>query len=121
MAIIETQHSAPFERSEQEILIKLTADFGPDGGFGSRDLVVTHESVQVREPNGALAFQMPIAEIQTARNEPLVGGGRLEITAKNGDILPVVTYSQTVAARFSEAARGIEQLAKNEPFQINLT
>ncbi len=120
MAIIETQHSAPFERSEQEILIKLTADFGPDGGFGSRDLVVTHESVQVREPNGALAFQMPIAEIQTARNEPLVGGGRLEITAKNGDILPVVTYSQTVAARFSEAARGIEQLAKNEPFQINL-
>jgi len=120
MATIQTHHAAPFEQNEAEALIRLTADFGPDGGFGSRDLVVTREAVQVLEPSGALAFQMPIAEILTARNEPLVGGGRLEITAKNGDILPVVTYSQTVAARFSEAARGIEQLAKGEPFQINL-
>ena len=72
------------------------------------------------EASGATAFLMPIAEIQTARNEPLVGGGRLEITAKGGDILPVITYSQTVAAQFSEAARGIEQLAKGEPLSINL-
>ena len=114
-----TQTPSPVQDNAEE-LIRLTADFGPDGGFGSRDLVVTREHVQVFEPGGALAFQMPIAEIQTARNEPLVGGGRLEITAKNGDILPVVSYSQTVAARFSEAARGIEQLAKGEPFQINL-
>ncbi len=120
MAIVETQHSAPREQPDAETLIRLTADIGPDGGFSSRDLVVTREHVQVFEPGGALAFQMPIAEIRTARNEPLVGGGRLEITAKNGDILPVVSYSQTVAARFSEAARGIEQLAKNEPFQISL-
>ena len=120
MATIQSQHAAPFAHNEDEALIRLTADFGSDGGFGRRDLVVTRESVQVREANGTLAFQMPIAEIQTARNEPLVGGGRLEITAKNGDILPVVTYSQTVAARFSEAARGIEQLAKGEPFGINL-
>ena len=120
MAIIETQHSAPAEKNGGDALIRLTADFGADGGFGQRELVVTRESVQVREANGALAFQMPIADIQTARNEPLVGGGRLELTAKNGDVLPIVTYSQTVAARFSEAARGIEQLAKGEPFQINL-
>ena len=103
-----------------EELIRLSADISADGGFGQREFVVTREQVQVFEPGGALAFQMPIAEIQTARNEPLVGGGRLEITAKTGDILPVVSYSQTVAARFSEAARGIEQLAKGEPFSINL-
>ncbi len=120
MATIETQHPAPCEHSDEEALIRLTADFDPEGGFGRRELVVTRAAVQVVEPSGALAFQMPVAEIKTARNEPLVGGGRLEITAKNGDILPVVTYSQTVAARFSEAARGIEQLAKGEPFQINL-
>ncbi len=103
-----------------EELIRLSADISADGGFGQREFVVTREQVQVFEPGGALAFQMPISEIQTARNEPLVGGGRLEITAKTGDILPVVSYSQTVAARFSEAARGIEQLAKGEPFSINL-
>ena len=116
MAILE-QQLAPTETNDAQPLIRLTADFGPDGGFGSRDLVVTREAVQVFERGGALAFQMPIAEIQTARNEPLVGGGRLEITAKSGDILPVVTYSQTVAARFSEAARGIEQLAKSEGYR----
>ena len=99
-------------QNDQEELIRLQADFGAGGEFGHRELVVTRTFVRVLEPGGALAFQMPLAEIQTARNEPLVGGGRLEITAKNGDILPVVTYSQTVAAQFSEAARGIEQLAK---------
>jgi len=120
MATVQALPPTRQEQSEEEELIRLEADFGPDGGFGQRALVVTREAVRIEEPGGALGFQMPIGEIQTARNEPLVGGGRLEITAKNGDIVPVVTYSQTVAARFSEAARGIEQLAKGEPFQINL-
>ena len=120
MATIEATPPVQQEQNENEELIRLQADFGPDGGFGHRELVVTREAVRVLEPSGALGFQMPIADIQTARNEPLVGGGRLEITGKNGDIIPVVTYSQTVAAKFSEAARGIEQLAKGEPFLINL-
>ena len=120
MTISETRPLKEEAQSEPEELIRLQADFGAGGEFGQRELVVTRTFVRVLEPGGALAFQMPLAEIQTARNEPLVGGGRLEITAKNGDILPVVTYSQTVAAQFSEAARGIEQLAKGEPFSINL-
>ena len=120
MATIEAPPPVRQEHDSEDELIRLDADFGDDGGFGRRTLVVTSDAVRILEPGGALAFQMPIAEIQTARNEPLVGGGRLEITAKNGDIVPVVTYSQTVAARFSEAARGIEQLAKGEPLLINL-
>ncbi len=127
MATTETRHETQTERrpaaGEQEApeeLIRLEADFAEGGEFGRRILVVTGTAVQVLETNGAQAFLMPLSEIQTARNEPLVGGGRLEVTGKNGDILPVITYSQTVAAKFSEAARGIEQLAKGEPFQINL-
>ena len=107
-------------QQHDEPLIRLEADFDAEGRFGRRTLEVTSDAVRVREASGATAFQMPITEIKTARNEPLVGGGRLEITAKDGDILPVVTYSQTVAAQFSEAARGIEQLAKGEPLLINL-
>ena len=127
MAITETRNDKLTEKrpgdDDQEAteeLIRLEADFAEGGEFGRRILVVTRIAVQVFETNGAQAFLMPVAEIQTARNEPLVGGGRLEVTGKNGDILPVITYSQTVAAKFSEAARGIEQLAKGEPFQINL-
>lgn len=103
-----------------EVLIRLDADFTDDGAFGHRVLEVTAERVRVLEPNGAVCFQMPIAEIRSARNEPLVGGGRLELISKKGEVLPIIAYSLTLAAKFSEAARGIEQLAKGEPLSINL-
>jgi len=106
--------------SPETSLISLEADFLNDGRFGARRLEVTSTSVQVVEPGGVVSFQIPIAEIKTARNEPLVGGGRLEVTTSSGEILPVISYSLTVAAKFSEAARGIEQLAKSEPLMINL-
>jgi len=111
----------PAEPAQPEaVLIRLDADFADDGTFGQRVLEVTREVVRVVEANGAVSFQIPIAEIKTARNEPLVGGGRLEITTKTGDVIPILSYSLSVAAKLSEAARGIEQLAKGEPLSINL-
>src|SRR5579884_324780 len=106
--------------SESDLLVRLEADFGESGLFGQRVLEVTSESVRVREADGAVSFLIPIAEIKSARNEPLVGGGRLEITTVAGETVLVLTYSLTVAAQFSEAARGVEQLAKGEPLSINL-
>jgi ATP-binding cassette subfamily B protein len=44
----------------------------------------------------------------------------MEVTTKAGAIIPVISYSLTVAAKFSEAARGIEQLAKGEPLAIKM-
>lgn len=105
---------------QEEVLIQLEADYSERSDFGLRTLEVTPETVRVRETNGVVAFQIPVSEIKEARNEPLVGGGRLEITAKNGDFFPILTYSNTVAAQFSEAARGIEQLSKGQPLSINL-
>jgi len=101
-------------------LIQLEADFSEGGQFGKRTLEVSSTHVQVVESNGTASMQMPIADIKSARNEPLVGGGRLEVVMKTGEIVPVISYSLTVAAKFSEAARGIEQLAKGEPLLINL-
>jgi ATP-binding cassette subfamily B protein len=102
------------------VLIRLEADYAEDATFGKRILEVTSELVRIVEAEGAVSFQIPIADIKSARNEPLVGGGRLEITTKTGDVIPIVTYSLTVAAKFSEAARGIEQLAQGQPLAINL-
>jgi len=101
-------------------LITLEADYAENGRFGRRILEVDPKQVRVLEPGGAPLFQMDIDDIKSARNEPLVGGGRLEVTTKLGEIVPIISYSLTVAAKFSEAARGIEQLAKGEPLQINL-
>ncbi|MBV9467844.1 MAG: hypothetical protein JOZ57_01210, partial [Abitibacteriaceae bacterium] len=114
------QAKAPEQVSAPDVLIRLEADFNEDGYYGQRILEVTPESVRVLDWDDVVSFQIPIEEIKSARNEPLVGGGRLEITTKTGDLLPVVTYSLNVAARFSEAARGIEQLAKGEELSINL-
>jgi ATP-binding cassette, subfamily B, bacterial len=103
-----------------DVLIRLTADFDESGNFGVRTLEVTSQSVRVIEPNGTISFQALISDIKSARNEPLVGGGRMEVITRSGECVPVVSYSMTVAAKFSEAARGIEQLAKGEPLLINL-
>lgn len=100
--------------------IVLEADFGDDLRYGKRILEVDRQAVRVFEADGSVSFQIPVADIRSARNEPLVSGGRLEISTKAGEILPVVSYSLTVSAKFSEAARGIEQLAKGEPLSINL-
>lgn len=103
-----------------EVLVRLDGDVSENGTFGDRVLEVTADTVRIVEQNGTVSLKIPISDIKSARNEPLVGGGRLEVTTKSGDILPIISYSLTVAAQFSEAARGIEQLAKGEPLLINL-
>lgn len=118
--LINEQPSESDVTDASERLIIIEADFGADGHFGSRTLEVTREAVRVVESNGAVTSHIPFADIAHARNEPLVGGGRLEITMKSGAIVPVISYSMTLAPKFSEAARGIEQLAKGEPLMINL-
>lgn len=103
-----------------DVLIRLTGDFAHDGSFGQRTLEVVADHVRLLDGSGVETLRLPISEIKSARNEPLVGGGRLEITTNKGEILPLLSYSLTLAAKFSEAARGIEQLAKGEPLLINL-
>jgi ATP-binding cassette subfamily B protein len=101
-------------------LIRLESDLSHDGAFGNRILEVTPEVVRVLEPGGAPSCVIPLSDVKSARNEPLVGGGRLEVITQSGDLVALLSYSLTYAAKFSEAARGIEQLAKGEPLLINL-
>ena len=52
------------------------------------------------------------------QTEALVGGGCLSIERK-GKPTVTVPYSSSLAEKFSEVTRGIEQLRKREPFLIN--
>jgi len=105
---------------QDDVLIRLVADIADDGAFGHRTLTVDNDAVQIMETGGAVSCRVPIADIKSARNEPLVGGGRLEVVTKSGEMIVLLSYSLTHAAKFSEAARGIEQLAKGEALLINL-
>ncbi len=112
--------SAAISEPSSRTLIELEADMTEASVFGPRRLIVTEQDVVVTDLEGATLLNVPIADIRTARNEPLVSGGRLEISTKCGETIPAVTYSLTLSAKFSEAARGIEQLAQGKPLAINL-
>ncbi len=107
-------------RSIDETLIDLTADMTEDAQFGFRRMVVSAEEVSTLDQAGAVVQRVPIKDIVSARNEPLVSGGRLLVRTKAHEDIVVAAYSLTLADRFSEAARGIEQLAKGQELIINL-
>ncbi|MCG9894617.1 MAG: ABC transporter ATP-binding protein/permease [Fimbriimonadaceae bacterium] len=105
---------------ERGVLLTLDADLTEDAKYGRRRLILTPEELKVEDPTGARLLVIPISEVATARNDPLVSGGRLVAELKNGEHVAVVHYSQTHSDDFAEAARGIEQLAKGEEFMISL-
>ena len=107
------------DESELPVL-EFAADLSQDLQFGERRVEVTNRRVRVLTgANGSTAEleNILLTEIKGARTEPLVGGGRLEVTV-DGRTLPLVEYTAAKSAYFSEIARGIEQLAKGEPLSI---
>ena len=108
------------DQEKERFLIQLDGDLDEEGRFAERRLEVTRDAVRTVTPSGATSFHIPMSEVKSARNEPLVGGGRLEVTTRGGEIIPIISYTMTHAARFSEAARGIEQLSRGEDLLVNL-
>lgn len=103
-----------------DVLVRLEADLTEESQYGKRTLSVSKDAVDVLDEAGATFLHVPISDIKSARNEPVVSGGRLVVLTKRGEEIPVVTYSMTRAHQFSEVARGIEQLAEGKDFNINL-
>lgn len=108
--------------SDDPVLIREVADLVAEENhcFGKREVVVTLNRVAVFDEAGVQLLSVPMTGIKSARTESLVGGARLELSMHTGDVLPVAEFTASVAARFSEMARGIEQLAKGEELAIKL-
>ncbi len=124
MAVLEAEQAKPEAGAagENDVLIREVADLVAEENhrFGKREVVVSRAKVSVVDEAGVELLSVPMGDIKSARTEPLVGGARLELTMKGGAVVPVVEFSASVAARFSEMARGIEQLAKGEELAIKL-
>ena len=102
----------------EEELIRVSADLDPQGYYGEQWVVVTPRQVVVLPGEvGGEVVRIPMDTVTLARTEPLVGGGRLEIE-REGLPTVYVPYSNTQAIKFTEAARGIEQLRKSERFGV---
>ena len=104
---------------EEEILIQVFTDLMGDGMYGAQWVVVTPRRVVVLPEKGTDGVvEVLLEQIKTARTEALVGGGSLEIEREDQPGVRV-PYSGTLAVKFSEVARGIEQLRKEEPLVVN--
>ncbi len=101
----------------EQVLVRVRGDLGADGGYADTWVAVTGNRAVVLTGDG-IAVDVPVERMRSVRTEPLVGGGRLEIE-RFGEPTVAVPYSGTEAAKFSEVARGLEQLRKGEPFLIN--
>ena len=103
-----------------EALIQVHADLDPGGRlYGRRWLAASAERIVVAgDPSPDGVESIPLAEVTRVRTETLVGGGRLEIERRSAPTVSI-PYTQSMGEKFSEAARGLEQLRAGEPFQVN--
>lgn len=99
---------------DERVRISVATDMTMDGSYGERWLVATDERLLVLSRDGDHeTADLPIKEIKSVKAEVLVGGGRLEVHV-DGRVSEVLYYSGSLMDKFSETAKGIEQLAKGE-------
>ncbi len=101
---------------EEQVLIRVFSDLAPNFRFVVQWMAVTDRRVLIA--GDASVTSIDLDDLTAARAEALVGGGRLELERKNAPALHV-PYSSSLAIKFSEVARGLEQLRKGEQLQIN--
>ena len=103
-----------------ELLLQVHADMEAGGrNYGRRWLAASADHIVVVDdpsPNGVQSI--PLAEVTRVGTETLVGGGRLEIERRSAPTVSI-PYTQSMGEKFSEAARGLEQLRAGEPLQVN--
>ncbi|HEX2033984.1 MAG TPA: ABC transporter transmembrane domain-containing protein [Chloroflexota bacterium] len=104
---------------DEEVMLTVASDLTTRGDYGPRWLVITNKRVIVLpEVDEAEPQHLPLDALTDAKTEALVGGGRLEVYTGNVPI-PLVEYSSSLGPKFSEVARGLQQVIKGQPFRVS--
>ena len=115
---IRAQISGMLPTGEEE-LIRVSSDLNQEGEFGTQWVIVTDKRLLIIPTTGLDGVvKVLIDELTLVQTEALVGGGRLNIERKDKPTI-TVPYSSSLAEKFSEVTRGIEQLRKGGSFLIN--
>ena len=103
---------------EEQVLFQVSTDLISDQLFGEKWLVATDRHllfIPTRGVDGVV--RVPLAAVQAAKTEELVGGGRLAVERKEEG--PVyLHYSSSLAPKFAEVAEGIQQLSTGETLEL---
>ncbi len=103
---------------EEQVLFQVSTDLISDQLFGEKWLVATDRHLLFIPAGGVDGVvQVPLAAVQEAKTEELVGGGRLAVERKEEG--PVyLHYSSSLAPKFAEVAEGIQQLSTGETLEL---
>ena len=111
-------------REGESVRIAAATDLTEDLRFEERWLLVTDQRLLRFDSNGAGAgngdVSIPSIELSDARSaavEELVGSGRINVVIGNEDV-EVIRYTPTQRAKFARIARGIDQLIKDDPVDM---
>ena len=103
---------------EEQVRFQVATDLINDQLFGEKWLIATDRHllfIPIEGVDGTV--EVPLASVQEARTEELVGGGCLAVVRKVGE--PVLLhYSNSLAPKFAEIAEGIQQLSKGDPLEL---
>ncbi len=118
--ILEAQVQETLARDEK-VLLHLCSDLTQELKFGERWLIVTSKKLLVYPAvngDGKRPRTLSLHSIESAEIQPVVGGGVLMVRTKEG-AHPLLHFSNSLSARFAEAAKGIQQLATDKPLNLS--
>ena len=104
--------------ADEQVLIRVYADLDHDRIYSTRWVVVTERRVLILPGGEAPILEVAVSELTAVRADALVGGAQLALERLDQPTL-YVPYTGTQSVKFSEVARGLEQLRKGETFHIN--
>ena len=106
------------KQPEEQVLFQVATDLINEQLFGEKWLIATDRHLLFIPTEGVDgSVEVPLASVQEARTEELVGGGCLAVERKEGE--PVyLHYSSSLAPKFAEIAEGIQQLSKGETLEL---
>ena len=106
------------KQPEEQVLFQVATDLINEHVFGEKWLIATNRHL-LFIPTGGVdgTVEVPLAAVQEARTEELVGGGCLAVERKEGKPI-YLHYSNSLGPKFAEVAEGIQQLSKGETLEL---
>ncbi len=102
---------------DETLLVRAACDMDASGRFVRRWIALTPRRVLIASDDWEDIQSVLLTDISDSRTETLVGGGRLEIERVRAPTI-YIYYSRSQSDKFSEVARGLEQLRKGDAFLI---
>lgn len=108
-------------REGESVRIAAATDLTEDLRFEERWLLVTDQRLLRFDSNGAGTgngdSSIELSDARSAAVEELVGSGRINVVIGNEDV-EVIRYTPSQRAKFARIARGIDQLIKDDPVDM---